>query len=132
MSEATSLGHFSRGAERRYIPRWSVSNKILYRKEKSTSYREAASKDITCAGACLLSEECLLPQQKLSLVIYLCDDVAVQIDGTVMWQATNHQPNHNLIGIRFENTSSRVQELILEYAFEYKKEALSQFWFRGW
>ena len=59
-------------------------------------------------------------------------DVAVQIDGTVMWQATNHQPNHNLIGIRFENTSSRVQELILEYAFEYKKEALSQFWFRGW
>ncbi len=126
----TNQNQFSRGVDKRYIPRWSVQNKILYRKEKNSTYQEAYSKDINSSGACFSCPEEIKPSAKLTLVLYLADAVAVEVTGRVLWNK-DAQP-HNLVGVRFENTSEQVQEMILQYAFECKKEALTRHWFEGW
>ena len=143
-------------AERRYFPRWTVEHKVIYKKiaagngfaaasnhhpeEKSPSlkikketppvYHEGFSRDIGCEGTSLYTDESLAPSQKLKLLVYLSEDVAVQVDGTVLWQQPAEK--QNLLGVRFENVTSQVQNLILQHAFECKKEDLQRNWFAGW
>lgn len=123
--------------ERRYFPRWIVENKVLYRLPHQTSYREATTKDLSGDGACLLCQEDLKAAQenlkaplKLTLVVYLADDIAVEVTGYVMWNEFSGQ--RALLGVRFENTSTKVQDMILQYAFECNKELLTKNWFKGW
>ena len=120
----------SRGPEKRYIPRWNVQNKILYRKEENNIYREALSKDINSSGACFLCPEAIQPPSKLTLLLYLSEHVAVEVSGTVLWNKDGS--GYNLIGIRFESIPRQIQEIILQHAFEYKKEDLVRHWFKGW
>ena len=116
--------------ERRYFPRWIVENKVLYRLPHQTSYREAITKDLSCDGVCFLCEEDLKTPSKLTLVVYLDNDIAIEVKGYVVWNKFNIRQSP--IGVRFENIPTKVQDMILQYAFECNKEILTKHWFKGW
>ena len=116
----------TRGAEKRYIPRWIVQNKVLYRRENNPAYQETSSRDINCSGASFYCKEDVLPRQKIKMVMYLSETIAVEVSGTVLWEKNADQKK--LIGVRFEEITPNVQDMILQYAFEYKKEDLTQRW----
>ena len=128
----------SHGVDKRYMPRWEVTQRILYRLEKETLYHEGQSKDISCDGLCLYADDDLAVNQKLTLTVYLSNDTAVYLEGKTIWNKTidpstlKESTRKFWIGIQLENTSSRVQELILEHAFNYKKEELLKHWYTGW
>ena len=119
-----------RGSDQRYIPRWVVNNKVLYRKENNPAYQETASKDINCNGASFYCKEEISPKQKLKMVLYLSETIAVEVTGTVLWKKDGK--DQSLIGVRFEDIHAHVQDMILQYAFEFKKEDLTRHWFKGW
>ena len=119
-----------RGSDQRYIPRWVVHNKILYRRENNPAYQETSSRDINCTGASFYGKEDILPRQKIKMVMYLSETTAVEVSGTVLWK--KNADEKPLIGVRFEEITPHVQDMILQYAFEYKKEDLTRHWFKGW
>ena len=115
----------SRGRDKRYLPRWEVRNKILYSTESTTNYQSATSKNINCTGACFYCEGNFTPRQNINLILYLSDVIAVEVKGTVLWES--YANSRKLIGVRFEDPATHVKEMILKYAFEYKKnKALNQ------
>ncbi|MDP2654520.1 MAG: PilZ domain-containing protein [Candidatus Omnitrophota bacterium] len=117
-------------ADKRYLPRWEVKNRINYQFEDDPRTYEAQSKDISCSGACLYTQGSLPVHQKIKMKIFLADDVAVKLDGQILW-STNAQ-GKDLAGIIFSDVSQQAQELILKHAFEIKKEDMVKYWFEGW
>ncbi|MFA5088347.1 MAG: PilZ domain-containing protein [Candidatus Omnitrophota bacterium] len=116
--------------DRRYLPRWEVNNRVVCLLKNDASRIECSSRDINCSGASIYSERDLTPAQKVKLTIYLDKNVLVNVDGKVCW--SHPAEKQNLVGINFEETSKKVQDLILEYAFEVNKDKLTQHWFKGW
>ncbi len=120
----------SNGQDRRYFPRWEVNNRVIYRKGTESFYRECCSKDISCDGASLFCQERLDGDGILVLVLFLSEDVAIYVQGRVLW----NQPNgvRNVVGVRFSNISEKSQDMILKHSFNLKKEKLKKDWFEGW
>ncbi len=116
--------------DKRYVPRWIVQNRVLYRRHPETFYREGFSRDISSDGACICLDELLSQECKLIMALFLSDDLAVHVCGKVIWIRPFGE--RNLTGISFENVTGKVQELILKHAFDLQKEALSKHWFDGW
>ena len=98
MSNSQSIAQ-NMGEERRYLPRWAVSNRVIYQRESGTAVHEGHSRDVHFAGACICTKEHLPLNQKLKLTIYLSDHTAIEVDGTVLW----HKPmgEQYLVGINF-------------------------------
>ena len=117
-------------AEKRYFPRWQVKNRIVYRFDGDASTHEARSRDLSCAGVSLVSPYPVASNQKLKLRIYLFEDDSVEVEGNPVW--VEETKEGHLLGITFTNTSSEIQEKILKYAFEIKKEDVVNHWFEGW
>lgn len=117
-------------ADHRYLPRWTVQNRILYKLENDNRTQECSSRDLSCSGACLLTPQSLPKNQNVKLTIFLTPDQKVDVEGKILWNKPYE--GENLAGILFHNTSEKAQELILKHAFEIKKEALLQHWFKGW
>jgi len=124
-----SISQFS-GRDKRYLPRWEVSNRILYQVQGDGQRKESLSHDLSCAGASILTEESITPNEKLQLTIYLDREVSVRVDGRVCWSVP--VAKKHLIGINFEQTSRKAQDLILKYAFELDRAKLVRHWFKGW
>ena len=118
------------GSEKRYLPRWEVNNRVLCRTEDAFDSTECRSMDLSCAGVCLVMRQRLEPAQKVKLTIYLTEAKAVEVDGHVAWSRVSGYGN--LAGVSFQNTALEIQDTILKYAFEFKKNDLVQHWFEGW
>lgn len=118
------------GAERRYLPRWEVNNRVLCRLDNSMDAVECRSIDLSCSGIGMLIRDQIPLQQKLKLTIYLTEVKALEVEGHVVWQKASSYGN--LTGINFENTSLEVQDTLLKYAFEFKKKDLINHWYEGW
>jgi len=116
--------------DRRYFPRWEVNNKVICKLTNQQTEIECSSHDINCAGASIYTDQEVSPDQKVKLVIRLDEDVSVQVTGKVCWKKV--EDNQHLIGIDFEETSRKAQDLILKYAFELDKEKLRKHWFSNW
>ena len=116
--------------DKRYIPRWEVNNRILLQTEEDNNVRECRSRDISCVGICLSTPQELSVNQKVRLTVYLSEATQIQVIGTILW--TKKTTDGNLVGIIFEDTKPETQDLILDYAFEIKREDLVKHWFRGW
>ena len=130
-NSAAISSQYANVPDRRYIPRWEVSQRVLFRPStQKTLYWEGETKDISCDGLCLYTPEKIAIGQKLILTLYLSPDIAVYVEGRVLWNESLH--DKFLVGIKLENTNSRVQDLILDHAFNIKKEALLKHWYRGW
>jgi len=116
--------------DRRYLPRWSIKNRILYRKQDDVLYQECTTKDLNCGGVCFHCPEDLTLHQEVSLTIFLTEDVAVHLQGTTTWHQTTERGH--LIGIRFHHVSKKANNLLLEHAFESRQQELQKHWFEGW
>ena len=117
-------------SDRRYFPRWEVDNKVLYHIENDPIVHECRSVDINCTGACIKTDDTLVPNQNLKLTIYLDKNVTISVNGTIIWSKPLEK--ENIVGINFSNMSQKMQETILKYAFEFNKDSLVQHWFKGW
>ena len=98
--------------------------------ENDTTLHEGRSLDISCAGACLATKGNLSSKQKVQLTIYLGEHTSVKLKGEIVWNKV-YAAGH-LAGVVFLNTSPEVQELILDHAFELRKNDLVKHWFKGW
>ncbi len=116
--------------DQRYIPRWEVNNRILYQLPDEENAREARTRDLSCAGICLQTDQDLGEQKKVRLTIYLSGKKSIQVDGQIRW--TRKTSQGTMVGVIFENIQPEDQELILDYAFEVKKDDLVKHWFQGW
>lgn len=117
-------------ADKRYLPRWEVKNRVAYRLDNDRELREGQTRDISCTGACISVNEYLKPNQKVNMTIYLTDGKSINLDGRVIWIKLSEYENE--IGIQFENMESKSQELILDHAFELDHNKLVDYWFKGW
>ncbi len=121
---------YSPSQDRRYLPRWEVENRIMYRKKDDVFYHEALTKDFNCSGLCLNTKEDIALNQEVTLTLYLAEDVTVHLKGIVSWQ--KHTEHGYLAGVQFDNISKKAQDLLLEYAFQSRQQELKKHWFQGW
>ena len=117
-------------ADKRYLPRWQVSNRVLFQLENDKQTHETTSHDISCTGACFASAKPIPVNKKIKIKIYLSSETVVAVEGQTVWSRL--EDNQNLVGVIFSNTSQKAQELILKHAFEIKKEDMIKYWFQGW
>ena len=116
--------------ERRYFPRWEVNNRVSYRLNPDRLAHDCRSKDINCCGTCLITDQRLEKDQRLRLTVHLAEGISIQVEGKVLWCKPYDQ--QYLIGVNFLQTSKQIQDVILEHAFNLRKEDLVRHWFKGW
>jgi len=116
--------------DQRYIPRWEVSNRVLYHVQDEKSQGEARTRDLSCAGLCIRTDGDLLSDKKIELTIYLSQKRTIRVQGRILW--TRKTSEGSLAGIIFDNIQPEDQDLILDYAFAVKKDDLVKHWFKGW
>jgi hypothetical protein len=68
--------------------------------------------------------------QKLKLKIYLSGNTSVDTDGEIVW--CKPAVKGNVVGVDFCGITENAKELILNYAFEIKRDDLIKHWFEGW
>ncbi len=127
-----NISQVSTGADsdKRYFPRWQVKNRIVYRLEGDTHVHEARSRDLSCTGLCFLSQFPLSKEQKLKLRIYLFDDKSIEVEGHPVW--VEETAEGHLVGLHFSDLKPKIQDTILQFAFEIKKDDVVKHWFEGW
>jgi len=114
----------------RYAPRWNLEGHRACQMNQGSMAFEGHLKDVSCAGACIETDQNFLINQKINLTLHLSDRGVVNVCGTAVWaKAVN---SHHEIGIHFFNTSSETQEIILRHAINANKELLKDHWFKGW
>jgi len=116
--------------EQRYIPRWEVHNRIFYQLMDDSERREASSRDLSCAGICLQTDQEVAVNQKVKLKVYLSENKSIDLQGHILW--TQQTPRGYLAGIAFEDIKPENQDVILDYAFEINRDDLVDHWFKGW
>jgi len=119
-----------KGSEQRYLPRWEVENRVVCRLGEEKRSIECLSKDLSCSGTCIKSEEKLEAKSKVKLTIFLSKETSVQVEGEIVWNKPSD--GKSLSGVVCANTSEKVQQVILNYAFEMKREDLINHWYKGW
>lgn len=117
-------------ADKRYFPRWQVKNRILYRFDGESNVHEARTRDLSCTGVSLVSHLAVAPHQKLKLRIYLFENDSIEVEGHPVWSEETLEGH--VLGVNFTNTTSDIQDKILQYAFEIKKNDVVNHWFDGW
>ena len=118
------------GTDNRYLPRWEVTNRTQYQLEHGEKVHEAQSKDLSCSGMSLVVSEAIPLNQKVKLKIYLSGNTSVEADGEIVW--CRPTVKGNVVGIDFREISENMKQLILNYAFEVKRDDLIKHWFGGW
>jgi c-di-GMP-binding flagellar brake protein YcgR len=124
------VGTHSTSVEKRHLPRWEVNNRVTYLLENEGEAQETRSMNLSCSGLCLTTSEPVSLQRKMRVKIYLSESTIVLAAGRVVWSQS--QEGRHMAGISFSEISAKAQEMILEHAFELKKEDVVKHWFQGW
>ena len=114
----------------RYFPRWEVTDRVVYNVDGDREPREGTTKDISCAGVCIIGDRHLTPHQKIQLTVHLSESAWIKLNGHVQWVRNNNDMLH--MGITFYETPDHAQDLILQHAFEIDREKVVKQWFKGW
>lgn len=126
-----NLEHVSSAdSDLRYFPRWEVDDDVLCQLEGESEVREGKAKDISCAGACIIGDWRSTPDQKVQLTIQLSKKVKVELNARILWVRANNDQRE--MGVTFYNTPDKIQDSILQHAFELDKEKVLKQWFKGW
>ena len=124
-------GHSSfKNSDTRYFPRWEVTDRVVYNIDGDGEAREGRTKDISCAGACIIGDRYLSPHQKIQMTVHLSEAISIKLNGHVQWVRHNDGASH--MGVTFYETPDHIQELILQHAFEIDREKVVKQWFKGW
>ena len=116
--------------DQRYFPRWESNKKVSYQTNHGPDEKEALALDMSFAGACILSEEPLLPTLKIKLNIFLDQATVVRLSGHIVW--VRHALAHNQAGIVFDEVDQKTQDMILDHAFDINRDDLVKHWYKGW
>ena len=116
--------------DHRYFPRWESSKKVFYQTNHNPVETEGLAIDMSCAGACILSKEPLLPTLKIKLNIFLDEATVVRLAGHIIW--VKHALEHNQAGVIFDEVDQKTQDTLLEHAFVLNRDDLVKHWFKGW
>ena len=119
-----------KNSERRYLPRWSVKNRLLYKLEDDSQYRQGATYDLSATGTCIRIPDYLAQDQKIKMTIYLSEAETITVDGVVQW--AHEQGKEMRAGVQFLDISEDTQAVILDYAFELHPDTVVKNWFKGW
>lgn len=120
----------SNASDKRYLPRWEVKNRVLYQLDNDHTTLEGQTKDLSCMGACFLADRTFSPDQNIKLTIYLSRGTYIHLSGKIIW--CRPTDGRYEIGVSFPEIPEDDRELILQYAFEIKKEDVIQHWFKDW
>lgn len=120
----------STASDSRYFPRWEVGEHVLCQLDGEDEAREGKTKDISCAGACIVGDWHIAPHQKVKLTIQLSKGVKVRLNAHILWVRSNTDQRE--MGVTFYDTSDEAQDLILQHAFKLDKEKVVKQWFKGW
>ena len=116
--------------DRRYLPRWKINSKILYRKAGDVAYREARSNDVSATGLCLSAPDDVAIAEELNMTIYLVPEQdPISVQGKAVWRKLHGA--ENMVGIQLDRINDKTSELIFKYAFEFKRDELMKLWFKG-
>jgi len=118
------------GPDLRYFPRWEVKDQVLYQLEGETEAREGKTRDISCAGACIVGDWQIAPHQKIKLTIQLSKNTKIRVNAHILWVKV--QNNQREMGVTFYDTPDDVQDSILQHAFEVDKKKVLDQWYKGW
>lgn len=117
-------------SDKRYFPRWEVEDPVKYTIEGDSRPHLAKTKDISCAGACIIADQYIEPNQKINMTMHLSSGVKVDLNARILWvRSENGQLE---LGGTFYDTPDEVQDTILQYAFELDKSKLIKQWYKGW
>jgi len=114
----------------RYFPRWKVDERVVYHLDGESEPREGATRDISCAGACIVGEGPIEPHQKVKITVELAERTKIKLNGYILWARNKDGQLH--MGVTFYDTPDEVQDLILQHAFELDKEKVLKQWYKGW
>jgi len=118
-------------ADKRYLPRWEAKNRIAYQFSESQQDNECFSHDLSSVGICLRTPRPLPLNQRIKLTVYLTEQNFFPAEGRVVWSRMTSEGD-SLNGVLFEKITPQSQEMILQYAFEFKRDDLVKHWFQGW
>ena len=130
INSRTTSDQDSPKADKRYLPRWQVNNRVSCTLLGERHSHAGVSRDLNCMGMSFISETRFLPNQKVKLKIHLSEDTVVKVEGYIVW--TRSAGDGFASGILFENLSLEAQDLLLQYAYEIKKDDVVDHWFTGW
>lgn len=116
--------------EKRHLPRWEVANRVTYLLENEGEAQETRSVNLSCSGLCLTTANPAPLHKKIRVKIYLSEGTVVLAGGHIVWSRPEN--GQNQAGVSFSEISAKAQEMILEHAFEIKKEDVVKYWFQGW
>ncbi len=120
----------SKNSDARYFPRWEVDNRVSYYLEGENGPYQGQTRDISCAGACILGVQEVLPHQKIKVNIELAEGIKVKLKASVLWvKFENDQP---VMGLTFYDTPDETQSLILKHAFDLDRDKFVQHLYKGW
>ena len=120
--------------ERRDLGRWSLCNKVCYRKAGSGEECVCASEDISARGIRLAAAEELEPATELEMRIHLAEGLnPVSAKGKVIWQQPDQgsQGLHFNTGVYFDAIKDPDREEIYKYAYQFKRNEIVNRWWQG-
>lgn len=126
-----NLEHMSSGEpDLRYFPRWEVNNRVLYRIDEDKEFHDGKTRDISCAGACIVGHAQAAPHQKIKITMQLSEGATIKLNARILWVKTG--PDELAMGVAFYDTPDKVQDSILQHAFELDKDKVLKQWYKGW
>ncbi len=115
--------------ERRAVPRWPISNRVLCQLGGEDVPYECRSVNLSPCGVCLRSRRPFPQGRLVKLAIFLNDYLPVEVEGSVLWNGV--EGDDQLTGISFQ-ADVALQGRIMDYAYERRKNDLVKHWFDGW
>ena len=130
MSDRKSAQGSSPRDELRYFPRWHVDDRVIFQLDGGREHYDGQTKDLSCAGACIISSERVEPRQKINITVYLSEDTKIKLNGYVLWVGSDQ--GRVCMGVSFYDTPDAIQDLILQHAFKINKDQVLKQWYKGW
>lgn len=120
--------------ERRRLPRWTISERVFYKKEGEEELRECLSKNICCSGACISLSEAIPLKTELDLRINVGSEIApILTKGRVMWLTPSMEAQDKpfLAGVQFDVIKDADRDAIFNYVYQNNREELVKRWWQG-
>ncbi|MBU0467473.1 MAG: PilZ domain-containing protein [Candidatus Omnitrophica bacterium] len=116
--------------EKRYVPRWEVKNAVTGIIDDKIDM-QGETVDLSCAGTCISIDKDLGEvNQQVQLTVYLSETAKVDLQGNIVW--AKNVGDKKEVGVKFFNTSSKIQQMILDYSYDVDRTTVVNHWFEGW